>query len=120
MREQTRVLHLNQSMRSGSDPWFSRLLDTCREGAMLPEDYNFLHGFPTACSVDVNCVDAKCSGLAAAVQKAIRDKHRQWSGAWAKCKQLECDKCKAERKRRTRVWAVHVLEACLRVTHRKD
>ena len=70
---------------------------------MSANDYNFLHGFPTVCRVDVDCEDDKCLGFDKAVQKSIKQRHAKWSDAWAECKQLQCEKCKAERKRRTRV-----------------
>ena len=46
--DKSRVLHLNENLRSGEDQWYSALLDACRVGRLGEDDYNFLHGFPTS------------------------------------------------------------------------
>jgi len=35
--------------RSGSDVWYSSVIEQCRVGALKEDDYNFLHGYPTLC-----------------------------------------------------------------------
>jgi len=35
--------------RSGSDVWYSSVIEQCRIGDLEEDDYNFLHGYPTLC-----------------------------------------------------------------------
>ena len=42
-----RILHLTRNERSGADKWFSHVLNSCREGDLQEDDFNFLHGYPT-------------------------------------------------------------------------
>ena len=49
---QERMLHLNINERSGGDKWFSEVLNSCRDGSLCEDDYNFLHGYPTLQRID--------------------------------------------------------------------
>jgi len=104
-----RVLHLIENMRSGKDAWFSRLLDSCREGSMSANDYNFLHGFPTVCRVDADCENEKCLGL-----KSIKQRHAKWSDALADANSSSVRNAKPNTNVAPEFWAVRVLEACRR------
>ena len=51
-RGRCRVWELSQNLRSGEDQWFSEVLDQCRVGNLEEDNYNFLHGLPTATPIE--------------------------------------------------------------------
>ena len=79
-----RIWELSQNIRSGADEWLSTVLDECRMGDLKEENYNFLHGLPTAtpiqfwyhrrtekkdwhrrqtCTIDAECADCATERL---------------------------------------------------------
>ena len=100
-----RILHLTRNERSGADKWFSHVLNSCREGDLQEDDFNFLHGYPTEGAIkfwyehreDSNWIhdDKTCSYT----KYQIMDHWQEWPGASG----FECKACWRERKRRARV-----------------
>ena len=103
----SRMLHLDSNERSGADKWFAKVLVTCREGNMSEDDYNFLHGYPTAASIDSwyhRNDDPQWTHDSQACQYnpyCIRQHWQHWSPERAR--NFECLDCWQERKRRARV-----------------
>ena len=50
-RPKQRVIHLDVNERSGSDVWYSQVLNECREGQLTEDNYNFLHGYETSARI---------------------------------------------------------------------
>ena len=95
-----RVLHLSENLRSGSDEWFSTLLDQCRVGALDETNYNFLHGFPTrqnTCATGCTC-HADGKKYEPYKLKTIADATQEVLMAF----EYECQMCIKERLRRAR------------------
>ena len=90
------------------DAWYSRFLEECRIGQLSEENYNFLMGFPTLHAGSwmlnennegqVTCGHADCQKLPATWRLMALD-----GSSWEKMQDMECDFCKQERKRRTRL-----------------
>ena len=105
-----RILHLSRNERSGSDQWFSRVLNACREGNLQEDDYNFLHGYPTEAPIDFwyehrNNAEWQHQEDHCHYQKYhIWEHWSEWPGT--KERNHECRDCWNERKRRAR--ALHL------------
>ncbi len=42
------LFELDKNKRNGEDKWFAGFLDECRAGSLSWDNYNFIHGYPTA------------------------------------------------------------------------
>ena len=107
------VMELTVNIRSGEDVWYSKLLDACRSGTLQEDDYNFLHGYPTAAPITFwyhrkgeNWVHAEWCQNAGNKKPFFLDE----SGIEERVleKKLECQDCFKERKRRAR--AMHLAQ----------
>ena len=90
-------LHVNK--RSGSDVWFSRLVDECRQGELHWENYYFLHGYATnhcgswlSETNVLGCGNEACKTL----QDEIWPKMKKSGCQWKVAQQMECDICAKE------------------------
>ena len=114
---------LRQQMRV-EDDWYDRFLRQCRYGALEDELYYFLMGLPTEhCGSWLSTMlpdtetspGAACSqlpanpGYASCGNRACSELPSRWhelfraGAAWEAMVALECDACKAERRRRNRL-----------------
>ena len=98
-----RILHLSRNERSGADAWFAQVLNTCREGNLSEDDYNFLHGFPTEAGICFWYAQRKNELWSHDEQHCHYRPYpilTQWNARQAN---NECEHCWLERKRRARV-----------------
>ena len=99
-----RMLHLSVNERSGADVWFSNLLNSCRQGELREDDYNFLHGYPTKSKIDFWYAERSNPLWKHEDQNChyqsyhVRSHWTQWPA-----EDYECRHCWLERKRRCRV-----------------
>ena len=99
-----RILHLSVNERSGADVWFSKLLNSCRQGELREDDYNFLHGYPTKSKIDFWYAERSNPLWKHEDQNChyqsyhVRSHWTQWPA-----EDYECRHCWLERKRRCRV-----------------
>jgi hypothetical protein len=114
-RGKERMLHLDVNERSGADKWFSDILNACREGALGEDDYNFLHGYPTAPIKDKDKPDINTITFwyhRRHINAGKPDEphchytpyhiHKYWD-CYPREENFECEECWTERKRRARV-----------------
>ena len=108
-----RVMELTVNIRSGEDVWYSKLLDACRSGTLQEDDYNFLHGYPTAAPITFwyhrkgeNWVHAEWCQNAGNKKPFFLDEPGIEERVLEE--KLECQDCFKERKRRAR--AMHLAQ----------
>ena len=85
---QCRIWELSRNIRSGADEWLSAVLDECRVGALSEDNYNFLHGFPTATPIQF--------------WYHRRKEKTDWHRSVTCTVEGECQDCATERVRRNR------------------
>lgn len=87
-------------------PWYSELIEQCREGCLSWDNYNFLHGFPTnVCGSYLwskghgTCGNDECRKCSEQLWPEIQKQGKSWEQALS----LECEICRSERARRNRL-----------------
>ena len=114
---QERILHLDVNERSGADEWFSNVLNSCREGTLSEDDYNFLHGYPTMAPIIFwyqhkdNLAWQHDASACHYQPYFVRDHWADWPADQQQ--NFECIHCWTERKRRARVlcFSTHSVQA---------
>ena len=98
---------LMESMRSKDDPWLMCVLNADRYGEESWEMHCFVHGFPTRnpgswlpSTNPLACGNATCKSLPLQVWPPLWRKFGSSTESWLLRQDLECDTCKAERRRR--------------------
>ena len=118
-----RTFLLTEPMRT-KDMWLRAVLDAERQGEESWEMYCFIHGFPTRNvgtwlpqSPTPTCGNALCAKLSTEVWPQMWARGRGTAESWNQRQDMECEKCKAERKRRCCVLRTNVPEDMQRLQH---
>ena len=97
------VFELHECERC-DDPWLMEVQEEIRHGALSEDNFNFLHGLPTAVpgsyvGSKAMCENSRCQSFIARVAPPARKKPRRVGEVHNIIKQ-ECEECKAERRSR--------------------
>ena len=63
------------------DPWYSNVMNQCRDGALEDDSYNFLHGYPTL-TEGCHMENDECTECKAKLDKKLADTKQELRESW--------------------------------------